>query len=141
MNIDVLEKIRDRSLVAALTRDNTRIWLLNEDTIEPVCVVERHDHESRHVGAAQDHHGHASEIAEVPYFTELASVLSVASNVVLVGHGTGKANAVNRFINHLDVHRESLRNRIAATGVADVTALSGAQIIQEARRKWSQADH
>jgi hypothetical protein len=58
-----------------------------------------------------------------------------------VGHGTGKANAVNRFINHLDVHKEALRNRIAATGVADVTALSGAQIIQEARRKWSQANH
>ena len=141
MKNDILEKIRDRSLVAALTRDNTRIWLLNGDTIEPVCVVERHDRESRHVRTAQENHGHSSEIAEVPYFTELASVLSVASNVVLVGHGTGKANAVNRFINHLDVHRESLRNRIAATGVADVTSLSGAQIIQEARRKWSQANH
>jgi hypothetical protein len=115
--------------------------LLNEDAVDPVCVVERHDWASKHVRAAQEHHGHASEIAEVPYFNELASVLSVASNVVLVGHGTGKANAVNRFINHLDVHKEALRNRIAATGVADVTALSGAQIIQEARRKWSQANH
>jgi hypothetical protein len=141
MDQEILRKIADRSLVAALTRDHTRIWLLNEDAVDPVCVVERHDRASKHVRAAQEHHGHASEIAEVPYFNELASVLSVASNVVLVGHGTGKANAVNRFINHLDVHKEALRNRIAATGVADVTALSGAQIIQEARRKWSQANH
>ena len=123
MEQEILRKIADRSLVAALTRDHTRIWLLNEDAVDPVCVVERHDRASKHVRAAQEHHGHASEIAEVPYFNELASVLSVASNVVLVGHGTGKANAVNRFINHLDVHKEALRNRIAATVVADVTAL------------------
>ncbi|MFN5841146.1 MAG: hypothetical protein ACK45J_09060, partial [Acidimicrobiaceae bacterium] len=63
------------------------------------------------------------------------------SNVVLVGHGVGKSNAVNRFINHLDVHREALRNRIAATGTANITAMSGGQIIEEARRKWAQADH
>lgn len=141
MNQSVLDKLHDRSLVAAVTHDNTRIWLLNEDGDEPVCVVSRDEPDTRHVRSAQERHGHASELAEVPYFTELAAVLSVASNVVLVGHGTGKANTVNRFLDHLETHREALRERIAATGKANVTAMTGAQIIQEARRKWSQAEH
>ena len=141
MKNDVLEKIRDRSVVAAVTHDHARVWLLNDESRDPVCEVTRATPIVRHVRAAQDHHGHASEVAEVPYFTELAAILSVASNVVLVGHGVGKSNAVNRFINHLDVHREALRNRIAATGTANITAMSGGQIIEEARRKWAQADH
>lgn len=141
MNQNVLDKLHDRSLVAAMTHDNTRIWLLNEEGEEPVCVVDRDQPDTRHVRSAQERHGHASELAEVPYFTELAAVLSVASNVVLVGHGTGKANTVNRFLDHLETHREALRDRIAATGNADITAMTGAQIIQEARRKWAKAQH
>ena len=96
MEQNILRQIADRSLVAAITHDNARIWLLNEDKEDPVAVVRRIEPEVRHVRQGQQHHGHASEVAEVPYFAELASVLSVGSNVVLVGHGTGKSNAMNR---------------------------------------------
>ncbi|MFN5841246.1 MAG: hypothetical protein ACK45J_09560, partial [Acidimicrobiaceae bacterium] len=70
MKNDVLEKIRDRSVVAAVTHDHARVWLLNDESRDPVCEVTRATPIVRHVRAAQDHHGHASEVAEVPYFTE-----------------------------------------------------------------------
>lgn len=139
MKQDVLRQIADRSLVAAITHDNTRVWLLNEDIDEPILVLTRDEPEIRHVRASQERHGHASEISEVPYFSELASVLSVASNVVLVGHGTGRANAMNRFIDYLALHNQPLHQRIAATGNANISAMTGTQIIHDARRKWRQA--
>ena len=140
MNQNVLDKLHDRSLVAAVTHDNTRIWLLNENGDAPVCIVNRDEPEIRHLRRAQERHGHASEISEVPYFADLAAVLSVASNVVLVGHGKGRSNTVQQFLEYLENHREALRDRIAATGNADVTAMTGSQIIQEARRKWTQSE-
>jgi hypothetical protein len=91
------------------------------------------------VRSAQENHGHASDIGEIPFFAELATVLSVGSNVVLVGHGTGKANAMNRFVEYLALHNEPLHQRIAATGNANIAAMTGTQIIQDARRKWRQA--
>lgn len=139
MKQETLRQIADRSLVAAITHDTSRVWLLNEDFDEPVVVVHRDTPEIRHVGPSQAHHGHASEQSEIPYFAELASVLSVGSNVVLVGHGIGKANAMNRFVDYLSLHHESLHQRIAATGTANISAMTGSQIIQDARRKWRQA--
>lgn len=139
MEQDILRKIADRSLVAAITQDTTRIWMLNEDLDEPVVVVTREQTENRHVRQGQEHHGHRSDITEVPYFAELATVLSVGSNIVLVGHGTGKANAMNRFVEYLADHNAPLHQRIAATGNANIAAMSGAQIIQDARKKWRQA--
>ena len=139
MEQEILRKIADRSLVAAITHDVARVWLLNEDIEEPIVVVSREVPENRHVRQAQVNHGHASEVAEVPYFAELARVLAVGSNVVLVGHGTGKANAMNRFVDYLAEHNTPLHQRIAATGNANIAAMSGAQIIQDARKKWRQA--
>ena len=139
MNQEMLRKIADRSLVAAITHDNARVWLLNEDYEEPVIVISRETPEVKHVRAGQEHHGHATSLAEVPYFAELASVLSVGSNVVLVGHGTGKANAMNRFVDYLADHNSALHQRIAATGTANIAAMTGSQIIQDARKKWRQA--
>lgn len=139
MEQTLLRQIADRSLVAAITHDNTRIWLLNEDQEDPVVVVTRQEPDIRHVRQGQERHGHASEAAEVPYFAELASVLAVGSNVVLVGHGTGKANAMNRFVEYLALHHAQLHQRIAATGNANIAAMSGSQIIQDARVKWRRA--
>ena len=125
--------------MAAITHDHSRAWLLNEDYEEPVVAVIRETPEVRHVRSGQEHHGHASSLGEVPYFAELATVLSVGSNVVLVGHGTGKANAMNRFVEYLADHNSALHQRIAATGTANIAAMTGSQIIQDARKKWRQA--
>lgn len=139
MEQETLRLLADRSLVAAITHDHTRVWLLNEDKDEPVVDVNRERPEHRHVGPAQAQHGHGDETAEVPYFAEIASVLNVASNVVLVGHGTGKANAMLGFMEYIREHNPSLFRRIAATGTANVPSMTGAQIIHDARKKWRQA--
>ncbi|MGA0118195.1 MAG: hypothetical protein ACO3JF_07360 [Ilumatobacteraceae bacterium] len=46
---------------------------------------------------------------------------------------------MNRFVDYLALHNESLHRRIAATGNANIAAMSGTQIIHDARRNWRQA--
>lgn len=134
-NLD-LEKLKDRAVVAAITHDEARIWLLNDDSPNPVLRIERTEPEHVHVRQAQAHHGHASEIGEINYFDDIADSLANVSTVVLMGHGRGKANAAERFAHHAKNHHKSLLLKIAVTGHINLPAMGDAEIITEARRRW-----
>ena len=134
-NLD-FEKLKDRSVVAAITHDEARIWLLNDDSQSPVLRIERTEPEHMHVRQAQAHHGHASEIGEVDFFDDIADSLSSVSAVVLLGHGAGKANAAERFEHHAKEHHKSLSLKIAVTGHINIPAMGDAELITEARRRW-----
>ena len=139
MSEDAMKQVANRAVVAAITHDETRLWLLNDESQHPMMRISRNEPENIHVRQAQAHHGHASEIGEINYFNELASVLSHASSVVLMGHGTGKANAAARFEQHVTQHSKPLLAKIAATGIINIPALGDAEIIHEARRQWKAA--
>lgn len=136
MNDDAVKKMVNRAVVAAITHDETRLWLLNDESQHPFFQISRSEPDHAHVRQAQTHHGHASEIGEVGYFNEIANVLSHASRIVLMGHGTGKANAATRFEQHVSPHWTPLLAKIVATGIINIPALSDSGIIQEARRRW-----
>lgn len=74
---------------------------------------------------------------EPEYFRMLEDVLKHSSKVVLVGHGRGRSNAVDRFMSHLARSRSPLLGRIVGTGVANLPALSDAEVIAAARERWS----
>lgn len=137
-----LEKVRDvvvdRPVVAAITHDHARIWLLNEEGSAPLAQLDRpSESPHRHVWPAQSHHMHASETAEPAYFGDLESLLVAASRVILVGHGKGKGNEVDRFMAHLAKIRSPLLARVVGTGVANLPAMTDAQVISAARERWS----
>jgi hypothetical protein len=134
-NVDV-EQIRNRAVIVAITHDETRVWLLNDDSQHPVCRISREEPEHVHVRQAQSHHGHASEIGEVDYFHEVANLLENASTVVLLGHGTGKANAADRFEHHVNEHHKLVAKKIAVTSNVNIPAMGDADIVSRARRDW-----
>ncbi|MEY2967776.1 MAG: hypothetical protein RIQ64_403 [Actinomycetota bacterium] len=80
---------------------------------------------------------HASETMEPVFFGQIEDVLRRSSKVVLVGHGRGKGNTVDRFMAHLARARSSLLGRVVGTGVANLPALTDAEIIAAARERWS----
>jgi hypothetical protein len=134
-NLD-LEKLKDRAVVAVITHDEARIWLLNDESHQPVLRIERVEPEHIHVRKAQAHHGHASEIGEIDFFDDIADSLTNVSTVVLMGHGTGKANAAERFEHHAKEHHKSLLMKIAVTGHINIPAMGDAEIVTEARKRW-----
>ena len=137
-NIDV-EKLRDRAVVVAMTHDEARIWLLNDNSHQPQIRILRETPENVHVRQAQAHHGHASEIGEIDFFDDVADALSIVSSVILMGHGKGKANAAERFDRHLRDHHKSAASKIAVTGNINIPALGESEIMHEARRQWKAA--
>lgn len=136
MNDVDIEQIRNRAVIVAITHDETRVWLLNDDSHHPLCRILRDEPEHVHVRQAQAHHGHASEIGEVEYFHEVANILECASTVVLLGHGTGKANAADRFAHHVNEHHKLVARKIAITSNVNISAMGDADIVTKARRDW-----
>lgn len=74
---------------------------------------------------------------EPVFFGQIEDVLRGSSKVVLVGHGRGKGNTVDRFMAHLARGRSGLLGRVVGTGVANLPALTDAEIIAAARERWS----
>lgn len=136
MNENKVQRLSDRAVVVVLTHDEARVWLLNDDSNEPVIRIVREEPEHVHVRQAQAHHGHASEVGEIAYFANIAETLKNASSIVLMGHGSGKANAATRFEHHVALHFKALSLKIAVTGIINIPAMGESEIIREARRQW-----
>lgn len=136
MNSNNHQEIHNRSVILAVTHDNARLWLSNEETMKPYSVIERRVPENIHVRGAQAQHGHASENGEVAYFAEIADVIRDASSILLLGHGTGKANAAERFAHHLRDHEKQTAIKVASIETLNLPALSEGEIMNEAHRRW-----
>lgn len=130
-----IEKLKNRVLVSAIEHDYARVWLLHENSTEPVVTVNRPGVRQMHVRSSQERHMHASETGETEYFTTLASVLENGSEVLLVGHGKGNGNMMNKFLKFL-ADQSPVKVHIAASGNADLSALTNGQLLQEARHQW-----
>ena len=136
MNEQQLHALTDHLLVCAITRDHADIWLLNDTSSDPVMRITRiHEHQT-HVKSAQEHHGHNTDIGEVPYFVEIARALALGSNIMLIGHGNGKANFVRRFMDHVSAHNIDVFKKVVAEENLNLPAMSSAEIVKEARRMW-----
>lgn len=123
-------------LVVAILHDDARIWQLDEMSSEPAIFIKRCVPESVHVRQAQSHHMHSHEIGEAEYFDEIAVGLAGGLKIIVVGHGTGKANAAEKFMKHLEAHHSALLPRIVSVETANLPHMTNAQIISGVRHHW-----
>ena len=128
--------LNGKNLVAAVLHDDTRIWELDEVGAEPSIFIKRTVPESVHIRQAQAHHMHSHEIGEAEYFEEIAKALAGGLKVIIVGHGTGKANASDRFMKHLEAHKSPLLPRVVSSETANLPHMTNAQIISGVRHRW-----
>lgn len=130
-----VEKLRNRVLLSVVEHDHSRVWALHESSNEPIVTVVRPGSRQMHVRSSQERHMHASETGEAEYFATLASVLEVGSEVLLIGHGTGNGNMMNKFLKYLD-HDGSKHVHVTASGNADLAAMTNGELLREARLRW-----
>jgi len=71
---------------------------------------------------------------EVSFYEEVAAALVSASEIVLIGHGTGKSNAVQVLEQYLKKHHIEISRRIKATETVDLSALTDPEIEAIAKR-------
>jgi len=87
----------------------------------------------RHVRQMQHHRGHSVDPAEQGFFDLLADELTHLGEVLLLGHGVGKASAMHRFANFIEQNNPVLAKRIVGRVDADLNALSDDQILAKSR--------
>jgi hypothetical protein len=71
---------------------------------------------------------------ELTYYEEIATDLVHAEEIVLVGHGTGKSSAVGFLTEYLKAHHPEEFQRIVATEIVDLSALTEPQIEEIVKR-------
>jgi hypothetical protein len=71
---------------------------------------------------------------EDSYYREIVAHLVRAEAIILVGHGTGKSSAMGFLTEYLKAHRPDEFQRIVATETVDLSALTGPQMEEIAKR-------
>jgi hypothetical protein len=71
---------------------------------------------------------------ETSFYEEVASALAPASEIVLIGHGTGTSSAVTVLAEHLKKHHIDVSRRVTAIENADLSALTQPEIEAIAKR-------
>lgn len=70
---------------------------------------------------------------DTAFYEQVAKDLVPAREIVLIGHGTGKSSALNFLMEYLKTHHPTISQRVIATEVTDLSALTEPQIEAIAR--------
>lgn len=135
--------LTNRVVVAVVERDETRIWVTNAEkgtkpeVIHQPAIADNH----RHVRKAQHHGGHDSDKATKAYYEEISKVLAPAGEILLVGHGNGKANWVVKFVQHLERHHKDVAQKVVGALNINVLAMTENEILAAARDWFDEPIH
>jgi ABC-type phosphonate transport system ATPase subunit len=74
---------------------------------------------------------------EPSFYEELAKDLLPSEEIVLVGHGKGKSSALEFLAEYLKKHHPAVYQRVIATEIADLSALTEPEIEAIAKKHMS----
>ncbi len=135
--------LTNRLVVAVIERDETRIWATNaEKGTKPEVIHQPTNAENhRHVREAQHHGGHDSDKATKAYYEAISKALAPAGEILLVGHGKGKANWVVKFVQHLERYHKDVAQKVVGALDINVPAMSENEILAAARDWFDEPIH
>jgi hypothetical protein len=109
----------------------------NEVTIEPYDPHHFHHHL---VHRKEAHYRGDRVPEETSFYEEVAMTLVPATQIVLIGSGTGKSSAVEALAAYLEKHRPDISRRVTGTEIVDLSALTEPGIEAIAKRHMQSAD-
>ncbi len=65
---------------------------------------------------------------EDSYYEEIAQVLKLAKEIILIGHGTGKSSALDFLVEYLKKRHSEIASRVIATEIKDLSSLTDPEI-------------
>jgi hypothetical protein len=132
-----------QGLVAVeIARDEARVWLTGvesgtkpERIMAPSEMTRHH-----HVREAQHHGGHDTDHDSSTFYDSIAYAVAPASQIVLIGHGTGKADSMLKFTQFLERKHPDVAAKVVGAIDADIEALTDNQILSLIR-DWFDGYH
>ena len=92
----------------------------------------------RHLIHRKETHYQGQRVPEEPsFYEELAKDLLPSQEIVMVGHGTGKSSALEFLAEYLKKHHATLYQRVIATEIVDLSALTEPEIEAIAKKHMS----
>jgi hypothetical protein len=135
--------LTNKLVVAVVEREQTRIWTTDaERGSKPERIGQpANAAKHKHVREAQHHGGHDSSKADKAYYEAISDALSDAGEILLVGHGNGKANAMFNFISHIERHHPEVARKISGALDINVQAMTEPEILAAARKWFDEPIH
>ena len=130
-----MSQLLNKFVLIVITEDEARIWAtgLAKGTHPERIYAPDEKGVHHHVRQAQHSGGHGQDPADKGFFDELAAHLLPASEILLIGHGSGKANAMLRFTQYMERHNPAVAKKVIGAVDADLNALTEDQILSKAR--------
>jgi hypothetical protein len=72
---------------------------------------------------------------DATFYERIAQTLATSSQILLVGHGTGKSNAAHHLEEYLRQHHTEIHQRIVSELVLDLSSITPAQLLEMAAEK------
>lgn len=132
-----------RVAIAAVTKGVTKIWAVNDPagTRPQVIMPEPADQHRNHYRSVQRNSHDITDKFDREYFEEIAELLAPASEILLIGHGKGKANAMLQLIQYLERYHKDTAAKIVGAVDDHLESLTDSQVLEHAKAWFDQPVH
>jgi hypothetical protein len=121
---------------AHVYRDSGATRPADEHNVQPYDPFHFHHHL---IHRKEAHYRGERVPEEDSFYEEIAKDITPASEVVLIGHATGKSNAADFLKEYLTTHHPDISRRVIATDTADLSAVTEPEIEALAKRHMDSA--
>lgn len=118
-------------MAVAIMRDEAKVWVASLEKGTKPESIHAPSEKSRHhhVREAQHHHGHETDHANAAFFEAISQSVKSAGEIVLVGHGKGKANEMLLLVQYLERKHPDVATKVVAAIESDVESLTENQVL------------
>jgi hypothetical protein len=132
-----MSEIASKFIVVTLTAKEAKIWATGiEKGSKPEKIsasVIKEDHHFKN--GPKVHHDTLEDPATLNFFESIAKVISPAAEILLIGHGTGKASAMLHFVQFLERKHPLIAKKVVDALDENLVALTEPEILA-LTRQW-----
>lgn len=77
------------------------------------------------------------EADSTEYWEAITEAVAPVGSILLVGHGTGRANATQHWLAYVEQHRRDVADKVVADIRVDIDALDDRQVLRLAQRYFA----
>ena len=140
-NTTNVQSLRDRFVVAAVDFHRTRVYPIvqgDDGLPDKVLDVDPEGH-SREIAHKAGNPGGTYENGNPEYWREITDALRPADQILLLGHGNGKANASHQWVAYVEKHDRNVAAKVVADVRADIDNLTAGDVLARARHYFGLA--
>jgi hypothetical protein len=130
-----MSEISNKFIVITLTIDEAKIWLTGLEKSSKPEKISAVDHNTRRhkIRQMQRHKGPGLDRESKDFFEAVSLVCKDVSEILLLGHGSGKSDTVHNFQSYIKEKHPDIAKKIVGTIEADVAHMTEPQVLAEAR--------